>query len=56
MFESNFPVDRWGAPYGTVWNALKLVARRMGLSRAETEALCFGTATRVYKLGALGLQ
>jgi L-fuconolactonase len=32
MFESNFPVDKWGVGYRTLWNTFKIIARRMGLS------------------------
>lgn len=46
MFESNFPVDRWGADYRTLWNAFKRLAA--GASAAEKRALFAGTAARVY--------
>ena len=26
MFESNYPVDKWGASYATLWNAFKRIA------------------------------
>jgi len=48
MFESNFPVDRWGCDYATLWNAFKRLAA--GASEAETAALFSGTAKRVYRL------
>lgn len=52
MFESNFPVDRWGADYGVLWNAFKLIAR--GASADEKRALFAGTAAHFYGLdGAL---
>lgn len=46
MFESNYPVDRWGASYDVLWNAFKILAR--GHSEAEKRALFAGTAARVY--------
>lgn len=48
MFESNFPVDRWGCDYATLWNAFKRIAA--GASDAEKAALFSGTAKRVYRL------
>lgn len=48
MFESNFPVDRGGASYATLWNAFKRIAS--GASAEEKAALFSGTATRVYRL------
>ena len=46
MFESNYPVDRWGASYDVLWNAFKLLAR--GHSEDEKRALFAGTAASVY--------
>ena len=46
MFESNYPVDKWGASYATLWNALKRLAH--GASAEEKAALFAGTAARVY--------
>ncbi len=46
MFESNFPVDYWGADYATLWNAFKRLAA--GASAGEKHALFAGTAARVY--------
>jgi L-fuconolactonase len=46
MFESNYPVDRWGADYATLWNAFKRLAA--GASAGEKHALFAGTAARVY--------
>ena len=46
MFESNYPVDRWGATYPVLWNAFKRLAS--GASRDEKRALFAGTAARVY--------
>ena len=48
MFESNFPVDRWGCDYATLWNAFKRIAA--GASDAEKAMLFSGTASRVYRL------
>ncbi|MDP1737818.1 MAG: amidohydrolase family protein [Caulobacter sp.] len=48
MFESNFPVDRWGCDYATLWNAFKRIAA--GASDAEKADLFSGTARRVYRL------
>lgn len=48
MFESNFPIDRTGCSYGVMWNAFKRMAQRLSMS--EREALCAGTARRVYRL------
>jgi predicted TIM-barrel fold metal-dependent hydrolase len=49
MFESNFPVDELSCDYATLWNALKLVARRY--SAEERDEMFFGTANRFYRLG-----
>ena len=46
MFESNYPVDRWGASYEVLWNAFKRLAASH--SQDEKEALFAGTAARVY--------
>lgn len=48
MFESNFPVDRWGCDYATLWNAFKRIAA--GASEAEKADLFAGTARRFYRL------
>jgi predicted TIM-barrel fold metal-dependent hydrolase len=48
MFESNFPVDRWGASYPVLWNAFKRLAA--GASADEKRALFSGTAARVYRI------
>jgi predicted TIM-barrel fold metal-dependent hydrolase len=48
MFESNFPVDRFGADYASLWNAFKRVA--MNFSAEEKTALFSGTAARVYRI------
>lgn len=46
MFESNYPVDRWGASYPVLWNAFKRLAA--GASADEKQALFAGTAAQVY--------
>jgi len=48
MFESNFPVDRFGADYASLWNAFKRLAANYSVS--EKTALFSGTAKRVYRL------
>lgn len=48
MFESNFPVDRCGVSYATLWNTYKRLAA--GYSPAERTALFSGTARAVYRL------
>ena len=48
MFESNYPVDRWGASYPVLWNAFKRLAS--GASADEKRALFAGTAARVYRI------
>lgn len=48
MFESNFPVDRFGATYDALWNAFKRIAS--GASADDKTALFSGTAARVYRL------
>jgi predicted TIM-barrel fold metal-dependent hydrolase len=50
MFESNYPVDKVGVPYRTLWNTFKQVSA--GASPAEREDLFAGTARRVYRLAA----
>jgi L-fuconolactonase len=49
MFESNFPVDKGMCSYTVLWNAFKRLAA--GYSPDERDALFFGTATHVYRLG-----
>jgi len=51
MFESNYPVDRWGADYATLWNAFKRLSA--GASAQEKHALFAGTAARVYDIEAI---
>ncbi|WP_133365394.1 amidohydrolase family protein [Qipengyuania sediminis] len=49
MFESNYPVDRWGASYPVLWNAFKRIAA--SASADEKRALFAGTAAQVYGIG-----
>ncbi|MGB3739791.1 MAG: amidohydrolase family protein [Pontixanthobacter sp.] len=46
MFESNYPVDRWGATYPVLWNAFKRIAS--GASDSEKRDLFSHTAARTY--------
>jgi predicted TIM-barrel fold metal-dependent hydrolase len=48
-FESNFPVDKMGTGYATLWNAFKRITA--GCSPSEKLALYSGTAKRLYRLG-----
>jgi len=48
MFESNFPVDKFGASYPALWNAFKRISA--GASPEEKTELFSGTAMRVYRL------
>jgi predicted TIM-barrel fold metal-dependent hydrolase len=48
MFESNFPVDKMGTGYATLWNAFKRITA--GASETEKQAMFSGTARRVYRL------
>jgi predicted TIM-barrel fold metal-dependent hydrolase len=48
MFASNFPVDKTGVAYRVLWNAYKTLAA--GFSEAEIDALCRGTAAKVYRI------
>ena len=47
-FESNFPVDKMGTGYATLWNAFKRITA--GCSPTEKLALYSGTAKRLYRL------
>ena len=47
-FESNFPVDKMGTGYATLWNAFKRITG--GCSPTEKLALYSGTARRLYRL------
>jgi hypothetical protein len=46
-FESNFPVDKMGSGYATLWNAFKRITA--GCSQTEKLALYSGTAKRLYR-------
>jgi predicted TIM-barrel fold metal-dependent hydrolase len=48
MFESNFPVDLCGSPYGILWNAFKRITA--GYSASEKTALFSGTACKFYRI------
>jgi len=48
MFESNFPVDRFGCDYISLWNAFKRIAN--DYSASEKTALFSGTAKNVYRI------
>ncbi|MEM6475662.1 MAG: amidohydrolase family protein [Pseudomonadota bacterium] len=48
MFESNYPVDRWGATYPVLWNAFKRVTA--DASADEKTALYSGNAARFYRV------
>ena len=37
MFESNFPVDKESISYRTLWNLLKRIAAKLGLSESEKD-------------------
>ena len=54
MFESNFPVDKWGTSYSVLWNAFKRLAAPY--SAQERDDLLMGTAVRAYRLKQLPLQ
>lgn len=54
MFESNYPVDRWGASYDVIWNTFKKITS--GASGNEKRDLFAGTAARFYAIeGVPGL-
>lgn len=48
MFESNYPVDRWGASYPVLWNTFKRITA--DASADEKAALYAGNAIRFYSL------
>jgi predicted TIM-barrel fold metal-dependent hydrolase len=52
MFESNFPVDKAGIGYTTLWNAFKRITARW--SAAERSALFHDTAARFYRIAPAG--
>lgn len=48
MVSSNYPVEKAGLPYGTIWNAFKRMAARC--SSHEKHQLFSGTAKRIYQM------
>jgi predicted TIM-barrel fold metal-dependent hydrolase len=48
MFESNYPVDRWGGTYPVLWNTFKRLSA--GASKDEKHHLFAGTAARFYSV------
>ena len=48
LFESNYPVDYWGADYQVLWNAMKRITA--GASADEKAALYAGNAARFYAI------
>lgn len=51
MFESNYPVDRWGATYPVLWNAFKRITA--GASADDKRALYAGSAASFYGIEEL---
>ncbi|MDJ0641748.1 MAG: amidohydrolase family protein [Erythrobacter sp.] len=51
MFESNYPVDYWGADYQVLWNAFKHLT--VGASADEKASLYAGNAARFYRIEEL---
>ena len=51
MFESNYPVDKWGVDYAVLWNSFKRLAA--GASADEKRDLFAGSAARFYRLEGL---
>jgi len=52
MFESNFPVDKAGVGYTTLWNAFKRITASW--SEGERRALFHDTAARFYRIAPQG--
>ena len=48
MFESNFPVDKLSISYQVLWNGLKKIVA--DFSPDQRDAMCYGTAARVYRV------
>ncbi len=48
MFESNYPVDRWGATYPVLWNTFKRITASASVD--EKAALYAGNAARFYRI------
>ena len=53
MFESNYPVDKWGVDYAVLWNSFKRLAA--GASADEKRNLFAGSAARFYRLEGLAI-
>ncbi|MEL6530241.1 MAG: amidohydrolase family protein [Pseudomonadota bacterium] len=51
MFESNYPVDYWGADYQVLWNAFKRLTQ--SASAEEKASLYAGNAARFYRIEEL---
>ncbi len=51
MFESNYPVDRWGASYPVLWNTFKRITAAASVD--EKKALYAGNAARFYRVEEL---
>ncbi len=51
MFESNYPVDKWGASYAVLWNAFKRITA--GASDGDKRELYAGSAARFYRIEGL---
>lgn len=49
MVSSNFPVERAGLPYGTIWNMFKRITA--GCTPNEKHLVYSGSAKRIYRLG-----
>ncbi len=52
MFESNFPVDRFGCSYNNLWNAFKKIT--LSYSAEERRQLFHDSAMRMYRLDDAG--
>ena len=48
MFESNFPVEKMGVSYGTLWNAFKILTKNA--APEERAAMFHNTAARIYRI------
>ncbi|MDP3550774.1 MAG: amidohydrolase family protein [Novosphingobium sp.] len=54
MFESNTPIDTYGAGYGVIWNAFKRITA--DFTPNERALLFCGTATKTYRIDPTQLQ
>jgi predicted TIM-barrel fold metal-dependent hydrolase len=50
LFASNFPIDSLYSDYGTVISSFESIVSGLGLSEAESDALFYTNAERVYRL------